>query len=86
MLRPTENTVSIVVSSTGKQQTLGSAFTPSGYYAYTLDPAADVPALLKQYAGPQARDIGAEGCRTATGDRTAVHRTRADPGTTGYTA
>jgi pectate lyase len=45
---------SIVVNCTGKQQTLGSAFTPSGYYAYTLDPAADVPGLLKQYAGPQA--------------------------------
>ena len=45
---------SIVVNSTGKQQTLGSAFTPGSYYSYTLDPAADVPALLKQYAGPQA--------------------------------
>ncbi|RSM58228.1 hypothetical protein DMB66_30495 [Actinoplanes sp. ATCC 53533] len=45
---------SIVVNSTGKQTTLGSAFTPSSYYSYTLDKAADVPALLKQYAGPQA--------------------------------
>jgi pectate lyase len=47
----------VVVSSSGKQQTLGSAFTPSSFYAYTLDPAADLPALLRQYAGPQA-DIG----------------------------
>ena len=45
---------SILVSCTGNQQTLGSAFTPSSYYSYTLDNAADVPALLKQYAGPQA--------------------------------
>ncbi len=45
---------SIVVNSTGKQSTQGSAFTPSSYYPYTLDKAADVPALLKQYAGPQA--------------------------------
>ena len=45
---------SIVVNSTGNQSTRGSAFTPSSFYAYTLDPAADVPALLKQYAGAQA--------------------------------
>jgi pectate lyase len=45
---------SIVVNSSGKQVTGGAAFTPSSYYAYALDPAADVPALLKQYAGPQA--------------------------------
>jgi pectate lyase len=48
---------SIVVNSSGKQQTNGSAFTPSSYYPYTLDPAADVPALLKKFTGPQA-DIG----------------------------
>ncbi|WP_083971693.1 pectinesterase family protein [Actinoplanes awajinensis] len=45
---------SVVVNSTGKQVTNGAAFTPSTYYAYTLDVAADVPALLKKYAGPQA--------------------------------
>ena len=45
---------SIVVNSTGKQETNGSAFTPSSYYAYTLDPAADLPSLLKTYAGPQS--------------------------------
>ncbi|GAA2601821.1 hypothetical protein GCM10010435_96450 [Winogradskya consettensis] len=45
---------SIVVNSSGKQQTNGSAFTPSTFYAYTLDPAADVPSLLATYAGPQA--------------------------------
>ncbi|GAB4052293.1 RICIN domain-containing protein [Catellatospora paridis] len=45
---------SIMVNCTGKQQTLGSAFTPSSFYAYTLDAAADVPNLLGTYAGPQA--------------------------------
>jgi pectate lyase len=45
---------SIVVNSTGKQQSGGSAFTPSSFYPYSLDPAADVPALLRTQAGPQA--------------------------------
>ncbi|MFC8454243.1 RICIN domain-containing protein [Kitasatospora sp. NPDC057223] len=45
---------SIVVNSTGKQQTYGTTFTPSDYYGYTLDAATDVPALLGQYAGPQS--------------------------------
>ncbi|WP_229073051.1 RICIN domain-containing protein [Actinoplanes sp. DH11] len=45
---------SIVKNSSGKQQTNGSAFDPKSFYAYTLDPAADVPALLAKYAGPQA--------------------------------
>ncbi|WP_447008967.1 pectate lyase family protein [Saccharothrix sp. DSM 118769] len=48
---------SIVVGSTGKQQTGGAAFTPSDFYPYTLDEAADVPALLRTCAGPQP-DIG----------------------------
>ncbi|MFI9847705.1 RICIN domain-containing protein [Nonomuraea sp. NPDC051941] len=45
---------SIVVNSTGQRETGGSAFTPSSFYSYTLDPAAQVPALLRTYAGPQA--------------------------------
>ncbi|WP_155372792.1 RICIN domain-containing protein [Catellatospora vulcania] len=45
---------SILVNCTGTQQTLGSAFTPSSFYSYTLDAAADVPNLLRTYAGPQA--------------------------------
>ncbi|GEC09253.1 hypothetical protein SSP24_69080 [Streptomyces spinoverrucosus] len=31
----------------------GSGFDPKGYYGYSLDPAADVPALLKSGAGPR---------------------------------
>ncbi|MFC5825116.1 RICIN domain-containing protein [Nonomuraea insulae] len=45
---------SICVSCTGNQTTSGSAFTPGSFYSYTLDPAADVPSLLKTYAGPQS--------------------------------
>jgi pectate lyase len=48
---------SVVVNCTGKQQTNGSAFTPSSFYSYTLDAAANVPSLLRTYSGPQA-DIG----------------------------
>ncbi|MGW2836640.1 RICIN domain-containing protein [Streptomyces sp. NPDC001493] len=45
---------SVMVNCTGKQVTNGTTFTPSSYYAYTLDAAKDVPALLKEYAGPQS--------------------------------
>ena len=48
---------SIVVNSTGKQVTGGAAVTPSDFYPYTLDEAADVLALVEKYSGPQA-DIG----------------------------
>ncbi|MFI5890991.1 RICIN domain-containing protein [Actinoplanes sp. NPDC051513] len=49
-----KQTGSVLVSCTGRQETSGSAFTPSSFYSYTLDPAADVPSLVKTYAGPQA--------------------------------
>ncbi|MCP2322127.1 pectate lyase [Hamadaea flava] len=45
---------SILVNCSGKAQTNGSAFTPSSFYSYTLDSAANVPSLLRTYAGPQA--------------------------------
>jgi pectate lyase len=47
----------IVVNSTwdaGKVKEKGAAFNPSSFYSYTLDNAADVPALLRTYSGPQA--------------------------------
>ncbi|MFD7711762.1 RICIN domain-containing protein [Streptomyces sp. NPDC059786] len=47
-------TGSVCVSCTGKAQTYGTTFSPSSYYSYTLDAAADVPALLATYSGPQA--------------------------------
>lgn len=46
----------VVVNSTwgsGKITEKGTAFDPRGFYSYTLDPAADVPALLRAHAGPQ---------------------------------
>ncbi|MFC5058091.1 pectate lyase family protein, partial [Saccharothrix xinjiangensis] len=45
---------SVVVNSTGQRETGGNAFDPRSFYAYTLDPAADVPALLRTNTGPQA--------------------------------
>ncbi|WP_237108316.1 right-handed parallel beta-helix repeat-containing protein, partial [Nonomuraea sp. MG754425] len=48
---------SICTGCSGQQETGGSAFTPSSFYSYTLDPAAQVPSLVTTYAGPQA-DIG----------------------------
>jgi pectate lyase len=44
---------SIVVNSSGRKETSGSAFDPHNFYAYTLDPAADVPTIVKTYSGPQ---------------------------------
>ncbi|AVT28325.1 hypothetical protein C6361_01120 [Plantactinospora sp. BC1] len=38
----------------GKVTSKGSAFNPSSFYSYTLDPAAGLPALLRTYAGPQS--------------------------------
>jgi pectate lyase len=38
----------------GKVTSKGAAFNPSSFYSYTLHAAADVPAMLRQYAGPQA--------------------------------
>ncbi len=48
---------SILVDCDGQQETGGSGFNPSSYYSYTLDPASEVPNLLRTYAGPQS-DIG----------------------------
>lgn len=45
---------SICVSCSGQQETGGSAFTPSSFYSYRLDPASAVPNMLRTYAGPQA--------------------------------
>ena len=45
---------STCVTCTGKQDSGGAAFDPKSFYAYTLDAAANVPSLVKTYAGPQA--------------------------------
>ncbi|MBW3634977.1 MAG: pectin esterase [Armatimonadetes bacterium] len=45
------------VSDGEKAALRGAAFDPRNFYAYQLDDAADVPALLRAHAGPQT-DIG----------------------------
>ncbi|ANC31631.1 RICIN domain-containing protein [Isoptericola dokdonensis] len=45
---------SIVVSSSGRQESGGTAFDPRSFYPYTLDAAADVPSIVRAGAGPQA--------------------------------
>ncbi|WP_198943116.1 pectate lyase family protein, partial [Actinophytocola xanthii] len=47
----------VAVNCTGRQQSGGSAFTPGSFYAYSLDPASGVPALVRASAGPRP-DIG----------------------------
>jgi pectate lyase len=47
----------ILVNSTwsgGRIKERGGAFNPSSFYSYTMHPAADVPAMLRTHAGPQA--------------------------------
>ncbi|MDX6741715.1 hypothetical protein [Actinocorallia sp. A-T 12471] len=46
---------SILVGCSGKQQTNDTAFDPKSFYSYRLDPAADVPALVKTHGGPQTK-------------------------------
>jgi pectate lyase len=45
---------SILVNCTGSHTTNGSAFDPHSFYSYALDAAADVPNIVKTFAGPQA--------------------------------
>ncbi|MFJ7044248.1 pectinesterase family protein [Streptomyces sp. NPDC101112] len=40
--------------TSGRNESGGTAFDPKAYYPYTLDKAADVPALLKSGAGPRS--------------------------------
>ncbi|MGP4048933.1 pectinesterase family protein [Streptomyces sp. 2A115] len=51
--------------TSGRNESGGTAFDPKTYYSYTLDKAADVPALLKSGAGPRA-SIGAKASTTAS--------------------
>jgi pectate lyase len=37
----------------GRRDATGTTFEPSAHYAYRADPAAEVPALLRAYAGPR---------------------------------
>ncbi|WP_236241632.1 pectinesterase family protein [Streptomyces sp. CC228A] len=40
--------------TTGRNESGGTAFDPRAFYPYTLDPAADVPALVRSGAGPRS--------------------------------
>ncbi|CAM5713524.1 pectinesterase family protein [Streptomyces purpurascens] len=46
---------SILRNTTGRHDAWGAAFDPREFYAYRLDPAAAVPALVKRFSGPQKR-------------------------------
>ncbi|MGW3650636.1 pectinesterase family protein [Streptomyces sp. NPDC000878] len=46
---------SILKNVSGRQDAWGTAFEPRDFYAYRLDPAAAVPALVKRFSGPQRR-------------------------------
>ncbi|NYI06837.1 pectinesterase family protein [Allostreptomyces psammosilenae] len=48
---------SILRNTTGRTDAWGDAFDPRAFYDYRLDPAAAVPALLRNFSGPQ-RTLG----------------------------
>jgi pectinesterase len=50
---------SILKGSTGRRDEWGAAFDPRAHYAYRLDPAAAVPALVTRFSGPQ-RNLGTD--------------------------
>jgi pectinesterase len=51
--------------TSGRNESGGTAFDPKAYYGYTLDKAADLPALLKSGAGPRS-SLGTTAASTAT--------------------
>ncbi|MHB9757655.1 pectinesterase family protein [Streptomyces sp. BYX5S] len=55
---------SVFSGTSGRNESGGTAFTPSDFYPYTLDKAADVPALLKSGAGPRS-SLGTTASTTA---------------------
>ncbi|MEU0214527.1 pectinesterase family protein [Streptomyces sp. NPDC006265] len=46
---------SVLRNTTGRHDAWGTAFDPRKFYAYRLDPAAAVPAIVKRSSGPQKR-------------------------------
>ncbi|MFF5254995.1 pectinesterase family protein [Streptomyces leeuwenhoekii] len=51
--------------TSGRNESGGTAFDPKAYYGYTLDKAADLPALLKSGAGPRS-SLGTTAASTPT--------------------
>ncbi|MEV7064181.1 pectinesterase family protein [Streptomyces collinus] len=62
---------SILRNTTGRHDAWGTAFDPREFYAYRLDPAAAVPALVKRFSGPQQR-IGGPVALHVPGDHPTV--------------
>ncbi|WP_338695235.1 pectinesterase family protein [Streptomyces sp. Q6] len=58
---------SILKNTTGRTDAWGTAFAPRDFYAYRLDPAAAVPALVERFSGPQ-RTIGTSTTLSVPGD------------------
>ncbi|MGX1312992.1 pectate lyase [Streptomyces calvus] len=73
----------VFAGTSGRNESGGTAFDPTSYYAYTLDAAADVPALLTAQAGPRsaigtttaAAKAAAAGTLTVARDGTGQYRT-----------
>lgn len=68
--------------TSGRNESGGTAFDPKSYYSYTLDKAADVPALLKSDAGPR----GSIGTTAGTKAAAATTLTVAKDGSGQYTS
>ncbi|MER6619952.1 MULTISPECIES: pectinesterase family protein [unclassified Streptomyces] len=64
--------------TSGRNESGGTAFDPKAYYSYTLDKAADVPALLKSGTGPRS----SIGTTAASAEASAEASTKAAAATT----
>ncbi len=71
--------------TSGRNESGGTAFDPKAYYSYTLDKAADVPALLKAGTGPRS-SIGTAAATASTTAAAATTLTVAKDGTGQYTS
>ncbi|MFF4060890.1 pectinesterase family protein [Streptomyces sp. NPDC001668] len=84
-----DSTASIVqrgntfVGTSGRNESGGTAFDPKSYYSYTLDPTANVPALLKSGAGPRS-SIGTTSTSASTKAAAATTLTVAKDGSGQY--
>ncbi|MFI1330331.1 polysaccharide lyase family 1 protein [Streptomyces sp. NPDC020845] len=45
---------SVFANTSGRNESGGTAFDPKSYYSYTLDPAAQVPSIVKSRSGPSS--------------------------------
>ncbi|MDX3836518.1 pectinesterase family protein [Streptomyces europaeiscabiei] len=62
---------SILKNVGGRQEAWGAAFDPKDFYAYRLDRAAAVPALVTRFSGPQ-KDLGTNTVLNVPGDYATV--------------